>query len=357
MVDIIVTAQRRVETAQRAAVAIDVVGGAQPVGAGVTQVATLGQEVPSLTVQQIGGSTSFFIRGVGNFSVSTTSDPAAAFNYDGVYIARLTALSSAFFDLDRVEVLKGPQGTLYGRNATAGVIKVLPTQPKIGELSGYGAVSYGNYNAVVAEGAINVPLGPRGAIRLSGTVIDHDGYLSNGISDDRTQALRVQMKVDATPDLPIPVSGDYTHQGGKGQGFSYLEKQTLNFVTGHFTVTPTNIPRSEGFLSPASQAFFTSLGAGPTGNVRATRDPFPDIFRNNDIFGANAQIDYRTGIGTFTIIPAAASTRSATCSPPAASPLPICTRTSSSRSRRGSPGRAGRSTTSLVSSTSTNRSG
>ena len=302
--DIIVTAQRRVETAQRAAVAIDVVGGAQLLGAGVTQVATLSSQVPSLTVQQIGGSTSFFIRGVGNFSVSTTSDPAAAFNYDGVYVARLTALSAAFFDLDRVEVLKGPQGTLYGRNATAGVINVLPTQPKLGELLGYGSVSYGNYNAVVAEGAINLPLGPKGALRVSGIVNQHDGYLSNGISDEDTQGLRVQMKVEATPDLTIRVSGDYTHQGGKGPGFSYLERQTLNFFTGKFTVTPTNIPRSESFLSPASQAFFTSLGAGPIGNVRATRDPFPDLFRNNDIFGANAQIDYRTDIGTLTVIPA-----------------------------------------------------
>ena len=139
---------------------------------------------------------------------------------------------------------------------------MLPTQPKLGELSGYGTVSYGNYSAVIAEGAINLPLGAAGALRLSGTVIDHDGYLSNGISDERTQALRAQMKFEATPDLTIRVSGDYTHQGGKGPGFSYVERQSLNFLTGQFVVTPTNIPRSDSFLSPASQAFYASLGAG-----------------------------------------------------------------------------------------------
>jgi len=190
--DIIVTAQRREESAQKAAVAINVVGGGDVTDAGVTQLAALGSLVPALTIQQIGGSTSTFIRGVGNFAVDFTNDPAVAFNYDGVYVGRITSTNGTFYDLARIEVLKGPQGTLYGRNATAGVINIIPTQPKLGELSGYGTVSYGNYNALDAEAAVNIPLGDKSAIRVSGTITNRDGYLSNGISDDKTQALRVK---------------------------------------------------------------------------------------------------------------------------------------------------------------------
>ncbi len=191
LADIIVTAQRREETAQRAAVAMNVIGGTDVTNANVTQVATLSSLVPALTVQQIGGSTSVFIRGVGNFSAAVTSDPAVAFNYDGVYVGRINSTNGTFYDLARVEVLKGPQGTLYGRNATAGVINVIPTQPKPGEFSGYVTASYGNYNALAAEAAINIPVGENGAVRISGTITDRDGYLSDGVSDDKTHGVRV----------------------------------------------------------------------------------------------------------------------------------------------------------------------
>ena len=132
---IVVTAQRRVETAQRAAVPIDVVSATALVDAGVTQVGRLNDLVPALTVQPTSTGNLIFIRGVGNFTVTPNADPASAFNYDGVYVGRTSGTSGAFFDLERVEVLKGPQGTLYGRNATGGAINVLPVQPKMGEFS------------------------------------------------------------------------------------------------------------------------------------------------------------------------------------------------------------------------------
>lgn len=297
--DIIVTAQRRVENAQRAAVAIDVVGGSDLLGSGVTQAGRLGSVVPALTIQQVGPANAAFIRGVGNFSVVVTNDSAVAFNYDGVYIGRINATSGTFFDLDRVEVLKGPQGTLYGRNATAGVINLLPTQPKLGEFSGYGTVTVGNYNTMIAEAAANVPVGDNAALRVSGTVTHRDGYLKDGTSDDKTQALRLQLKAEPAPGLTIRLAGDFTHLGGMGQGYSYISRYTAT------SVTPSGLSLSEGMLTPAAQAFYQSLGAGQIGQVRSTRDPFPRIFQDSNFYGLNGEITWDTGAGVLTIIPAA----------------------------------------------------
>ena len=163
--DIVVTAQRLAQNSQRAAVAITAVGGADLVNAGVTDVTRLDTLVPGLQITQSGVSNVYFLRGVGNFVVTAIADSAIAVNYDGVYAGRASA-GFDFFDLQRVEVLKGPQGTLYGRNATGGAINIIPEKPKLHDFSGYGIASYGNYNALQLEGAVNAPLGDNAALRV-----------------------------------------------------------------------------------------------------------------------------------------------------------------------------------------------
>ena len=298
--DIIVTAQRRSENLQRAAVAVSVVQGSDLVAAGITQPGRLGELAPALTVQPSSTGSLIFLRGVGNFTLTPNSDPAIAFNYDGVYIGRPTSTSGLFYDLDRIEVLKGPQGTLYGRNATGGAINVIPAQPKLGEFSGYASASYGNYNAVVAEGAVNVPLGQTGALRISASTSQHDGYLKDGTSDDDTTSLRVQMKAALTPSLTVRVAGDYSHIGGVGAGVSYISNY-LPFGAGYFTAKPT-LGLGEGLYTSAAQAYRATIPAGPAGRTEDAISPYP--FQRNNFYGANAQIDYDTGAGTLTIIPA-----------------------------------------------------
>jgi iron complex outermembrane receptor protein len=120
--EVIVTAQRRSESAQHAAIPLSVIDGAALVSAGVTQADALNELAPALSIQPSSTGNLIFIRGVGNFTVVATSDPAVAFNYDGVYVGRPTSTTGVFYDLQRVEILKGPQGILYGRNATGGVL-------------------------------------------------------------------------------------------------------------------------------------------------------------------------------------------------------------------------------------------
>ncbi len=300
--DIIVTAQRREESLQRAAVAVDVVSGADLIAAGITQLDRLTEQVPALTVQPSSTGNLIFIRGVGNFTLTANSDPATAFNYDGVYVARPTSTTGVFYDLQRVEVLKGPQGTLYGRNATGGAINVIPTQPKLGEFSGYATASFGSYDALTAEGAINVPMGEDGALRVAGSISRHDGYLTDGMSDEKTTALRVQMKARLTPELTARVAGDFSHTGGRGAGTTYLGNYIYNPVAGRYVFIPSNLPVSEGALTPRAQAFRLTVPAGPAGRRLDALNISP--FQNNEYYGTNAQIDWDTGIGTFTIVPA-----------------------------------------------------
>ena len=165
--EITVTAQRQTESSQRAAVAISVIQGSDLLNAGMTKVDRLGEFAPALTVEPTSTGSLLFMRGVGNFNVATGGDPTIAFNYDGVYIGRITSTVGMFYDLERIEVLKGPQGTLYGRNATGGAINVLPAPPKLGERSGYASVSLGNYKAMTTEAVLNAPIGDNSAVRMS----------------------------------------------------------------------------------------------------------------------------------------------------------------------------------------------
>jgi len=301
--EIIVTAQRRAENLQRAAVPVDVLSAQAVLKAGVTDPTALSSLVPALNATPAGGSrVNFFLRGVGNFTANPVFESAIAFNYDGVYISRPGSTSGVFYDLDRIEVLKGPQGTLYGRNATGGAINVLPVKPKIGEFSGYATGSYGNYNAVDAEGAVNVPLGPKAALRVSGNYVKHDGYLSDGSSDDDTHSVRVQVLSELTPALTVRVSGDYAHVGGLGTGTTYVNSYQFNPGTGQYVVANSGLSPATGFYDPAAQAFRETLNAGPAGRNLSAIAPLQ--YSDNTFYGANAQIDYDTGAGTLTVIPA-----------------------------------------------------
>lgn len=301
--EIVVTAQQRDENLQKAAVALSVVTGADLQKSGIVGVDTLQKSVPALQVANGSVGNFIFIRGVGSFSVSPTSDPAVAFNYDGVYVGRTGSTTGALFDLERVEVLKGPQGTLYGRNATAGAINILPSQPRLGETSGYASAGYGNYDALSLEGAINVAAGDNAGLRFSGIYAQHDGYLRDGTSSDKTLGLRGQLKVELDPRLTVRIAADFSHQGGTSTGSTYIGRYAFNPLAGAFAFTPSNLPVSEGLFTPAAEAFRRT---GAAGNIAGRFNDSLSVpqYVDSDIYGVSAHIDYETSIGTISLIPA-----------------------------------------------------
>jgi iron complex outermembrane receptor protein len=304
--DIVVTAQRVEENSQSVPLAVDVIRPEELVQQNVLRAEDLSRISPSLSASGGGGPTTvFFVRGVGNSTVNAYSDPAISFNYDGVYIGRPTSTSGVFYDLQRVEVLKGPQGTLYGRNATAGAINVIPVRPQLGETSGNVTLGYGNYDWLTGQAALNIPVADNVAIRAAGTVARRDAFQSDGTGNQREHGGRFQIYAEPTPDLSLRLGVDFAHQGGASSSGYYLGAVNPTFgQTGFagYQFVPSNFSPQQGLLDPASNAYLAQRFIGQVGRAGAVVDGVP--FNDNDYWGATAEINYTTGAGTLTIQPA-----------------------------------------------------
>jgi iron complex outermembrane receptor protein len=177
--EVIVTAQRTSALASKTPVAMSVLSGAQLDAASLSTPADIGARLPSVHLDGATDGLRITIRGVSNADTTEKGDPSAAFMQDGIYIARPQAQNVSFFDLARIEVLRGPQGTLYGRNATAGVVNVM-SAPPVNTREGAFSVELGNYASRQASAMLNVPLSDGLAVRGALAYNKHDSYLING---------------------------------------------------------------------------------------------------------------------------------------------------------------------------------
>ncbi len=155
--DIIVTATRRETSLQRTPQAISVLNGPALQLQGRSGLDDLKQAVPNVNFAATSNTTQLYIRGVGNTFINAGGDPGVALYQDAAYISDQTTANVNFFDVERVEVLRGPQGALYGRNATGGAISVISARPTA-DVQGQVAVTAGNYGRVDSEGYLSGPL-------------------------------------------------------------------------------------------------------------------------------------------------------------------------------------------------------
>lgn len=285
--DIVVTASRREENVQRAALSIQALTSDTLIRANVSRPEDLASISPGVQIGSAGPYAQAYVRGVGNYATNSFAESPVAFNLDGVYISRGWATRGMFYDLDRVEVLKGPQGTLYGRNASGGAINVITAKPKLDSVSGFIEGQVGNYNLWQGTAAINLPLGETVAIRASGQIIDRDGYLSDGYDDDKTRAARLQLLWEPSADFSLLLNGNYQHVGGRGVG-AVLTRPT----SGRKFFGSTDNPLVEQILR-------AEPGLGPL-NVVPQKDGFVDI----DIYAVGAEINWHMGFATLTVLPA-----------------------------------------------------
>ena len=222
--EIVVTAERREQNMQDYAGTAATFSGDDLKKRGIQDMTDMNDVVPGLTVANNGGNVEIWIRGVGSSNNTELGDPAAAFHFDGVYVPRPTGIGSAFFDIERVEVNFGPQGTLRGRNATAGSVNAIAWKPGLGVWDAELEAEYGNYDQRSLRGMINVPLGEKAALRVSGMFLAHDSYYQNvgpvqniDVAEaEDNKAVRVQLLVKPTDRLSILLAGDYIHETGTG---------------------------------------------------------------------------------------------------------------------------------------------
>jgi len=287
---IIVTAQRRSEDVQRAALSITAITGDALQRQGVNNTEAIAQATVGLEVQPSSGPyTTFSIRSVSSLAGNAFAESTVAVNNNGVYLATPTTFRGLYYDLDRVEVLKGPQGTLYGRNATAGAINIITKRPEF-ELGGYVAATVGNYDHLDFSGAINVPLGDKVAFRLAGQRAKHDGYMSIGTSDEDVQAARATLLFEPTSDLSIQITGDWSHEGGMGAGATLRTDCARVGKSGSKGCFVADDPYTD---VADLTSYYTTAGI-----ARQTDHPFLD----SDYYGIGLNADLTTGIGTFSLV-------------------------------------------------------
>ena len=259
--EIVVTAERHEENIQKTPISVTSFSAFEIQQRGIQSTVDIGENVPGVvTVTSAGtvGAGTLFIRGVGQDSVSIGLDPAVGLYIDDVYIARPSFTSRAIFDLDRVEVLRGPQGTLYGRNSSGGAIKLYTKQPT-DEFGGQFEAFYGNYDRYEVLASLNVPVAPDLSFRVTGSRLGeergyfYDSTLGHRVGTSDNDYLHGVLRYDPGK-LQVTLSADYNRLDSDGAHLTnpfdeaylnaagvYASRLPFNTDTLNTTQTPLNL--------------------------------------------------------------------------------------------------------------------
>jgi iron complex outermembrane recepter protein len=224
--DIVVTAQKRSESVQAIPLAVTALNGAGLQAKNATTVAAFAQQVPGLNVSEQVGQARVTLRGIGVDNISTGAESSVAFNQDGVFYSRSAAALASFYDVERIEVLRGPQGTLYGRNATGGSVNILTNRPTTSFEAGLD-VTGGNDQTINSEGFVSGPLTDTLSGRFSFQTQHHDGYGKNLVTGDdvdtkNSQAGRGQLLFKPDDRLSILIGADYYRSKDRSNFYHYF---------------------------------------------------------------------------------------------------------------------------------------
>jgi len=279
LTEVVVTATRRSQSSIDTPASISAITSDALKPGGVQNISDLAEEVPNLSVGNQFGVNRTFIRGIGLTSIDLGADGAVAFLQNGAQIPLPAEQLSGFYDLDQVEVLRGPQGTLYGRSATAGVVDMVTKKPT-DDVEGYANVTFGNYADKLFEGAIGGPITDTVSARIAANIEKRDGYGTNlftgtQIDNRDAQSVRTSLRIKPADQLVIDVIVDYTHENDDDYAFHYLG--------------PTTTPNSG---LPAVALF----GASTIFNCCGTNPNLRDIWSSVD------PTNKRHGVGGSTII-------------------------------------------------------
>jgi len=220
--------------------------------------------------------------------------------------------------------LKGPQGTLYGRNATGGAINIITTRPSFESIGGYVDIEGGNYSEINTDGAINLPINDSLALRGAFQVVKHSGYLSDNTDDERQRSGRIEALWQPHEAVSLLLQADYSHFGGNGAGFAVRAPGIAAGVTPWLGTTDARantalLALAAGLCTSDDQLPPTVLGAIPPKGLGSPPQCAPGVtslvspltqasFQDNSIWGAHAEMNVDLNFATLTLIPAYRST-------------------------------------------------
>lgn len=319
--EIIITANRRASPLSDVPIAVSAVTAESLQNSGATDIRTLNQLAPSLLVSSTGteANGSARIRGIGTVGDNPGLESSVAVFIDGVYRSRTGVGLNELGEIERVEVLRGPQGTLFGRNASAGLINIVSKKPAF-EFGGGGEVTYGNYDLWRFAGGITGPITDTLAFRLDGVAVQRDGFYRNitqggdsesKVNDRDRYFVRGQLLFQPSEDLSFRLIGDYTHRNESCCAAVYVATKE--------TTDPTLNPTTPGFntdgafvLSPSNRIVdvLRSLGgvvsfppADPY-DREVTLSPNRTFKNTTKDWGVSGELNYDFGGATLTSISA-----------------------------------------------------
>jgi iron complex outermembrane recepter protein len=233
--EIVVTAQRREEKVQDVPIAISAFSSAQLEQLNIDEALGIVKLIPNLlgfNNTGLGTANGYYLRGIGNTESIATFDPPVGTYADDVFISRQNANNLGLFDVDRIEVLRGPQGTLFGRNTTGGAINVILKKPAE-EFGGYMEVGFGQFNLFSARGSVDLPINDRVLTKFSAYSVQDDGYVSNPVTGENNLnaaesiGLRGALRLLLTDNLTWDLSAQYNEdQGANLLNFAFNGPQT-----------------------------------------------------------------------------------------------------------------------------------
>lgn len=234
---IIVTAQLRRQDAIDVPMALSVLSAEQMDRFGLREFDALSRYVPGFEVQnQSPNNPGFVMRGITSDSGSATTEPRVSVFQDGVSISKSRGSYVELFDLERVEVAKGPQSTLYGRGALIGAVNIIQNKAKLDTYEAAGTLSYGNYNSWLGEAMVNAPIGEGMAIRIAGRIRSRDGYVKNLLGGEDynsadTKAIRASFHGEKD-NLTFDLIGNYQKDHPTGTAFKSIAYNPTDPLTG-----------------------------------------------------------------------------------------------------------------------------
>lgn len=241
--EVVVTAQRRDQNLQDVPATVTAFGAEEVRQAQIQEFGDVSTRTPGVQFDAFPASQPrVAIRGVGSSDRGAAGDPSAAVFLDEIYLARPAAIAFDAFDLERIEVLKGPQGTLYGRNVVGGAVNVVTKRPQLDQFDLAGEATVGNYGRYEAAGVINAPLVEgKAAVRASLSRRTHDGYVKNtftgsDVEDQDTLSGRLQLRLEPTETVSLLLALDGTRDRATGPAQHVLDLDASDPLSGFWTI-------------------------------------------------------------------------------------------------------------------------